>query len=113
LLCISPTVIDMAAAMNTTWEVSIVIYIISYGATSSLTGSGAFVETQETINAAVTTLPSIYQSFPHPLISGITQNNCAIPVTTKNIDMLESKPIKNCTNKRCKIPASPVDTAAA
>jgi hypothetical protein len=94
-------------------EVSIVIDITSYGTTTPLTGSGAFVETQETINATVTTLPSIYQRFPHPLISGITQNNCAIPVTTKNIGILESKPLKYCTSKRCKIPAGPVNTPAA
>jgi hypothetical protein len=98
-LCISPPIIDKEAAMNTTWEVSIAIDIISYGATSPLTGSLAFVETQETIDITVSTLPSIYQSYPHPLISGITQNNCAIPVTTKNIEMFESKPIKYCTNK--------------
>lgn len=58
-------------------------------------------------------MPTIYQSLPHLLMIGNTQNICANPVITKNVDVLESKPIKYCTKIRCKIPARAVKAAAA
>jgi hypothetical protein len=80
--------------MNTIWYISIAIDISSYDATTPLTGSGALAIFQDSINVIVPAIPTIYQTLPHLFINDTAQNNCAMAVTKRKIEVLESKPIR-------------------